>query len=516
MKIWNRRNAEKHMADKRPEQLTVDPPALCHSSEKQELRSSRVETRRGFLAGGSMGCASLALAAMLHRDGLAHDGNWSPPDGRPHFTPKAQNVIWLFMNGGVSQVESFDPKPMLNKYAGKTIADTPFADVQNPDKLALERLVVPDANGNQRNKLYPLQSGFSKHGESGIEISDWFPHLARNVDKLAIIRSMWTTDSNHGAQTQFHSGRHRNDGDFPTLGAWVDYGLGSLNDNLPQFVNIGNREYWNKRDGHYLGPAYDAVPLRVDPSNPLDFSRPGQPVSAEARQLGRSLIKRLNVLRAAEYPDDPALAARIASYELAFRMQKSVPEVVDFSQETAETKSLYGMDHAPTKNFGMQLLAARRLVERGVRFVQVQHGAGGAGSWDAHGALKKNHATNAMAVDQPIGGLLEDLQRRGMLDQTLVVFASEFGRTPGSQGSDGRDHHIFGFSVWMAGGGLKGGLVHGATDEIGFHAVEDRHYVTDVHATILHQLGLDSRKLEVPGRKRLDIDHGKAIREIIA
>ncbi len=472
--------------------------------------------RRSFLADTGMGFTGLALAAILHGEGFGRDGGWSPPSGVSHFPAKAKNVIWLFMNGGVSQLESFDPKPMLNKYAGKTIADTPFADVQNPDKLALERLVVPDANGNQRNKLYPLQVGFRKHGENGIEISDWFPHLARNVDKLAIIRSMWTTDSNHGAQTQFHSGRHNNDGDFPTLGAWVTYGLGTLNENLPQFVNIGSREYWNKRDGHYLGPAYDAVPLRVDPANPLEFSQPGRPFPAEAKEIGQGLLKRLNNLRGVQYPDDPEMAARIASYELAFRMQKSVPEVVDFSMETEETKSLYGINQPHSKAFGTQLLAARRLVERGVRFVQVQHGAGGAGRWDAHGGLKKNHTTNALAVDQPIGGLLEDLYRRGLLDETLVIFASEFGRTPGSQGSDGRDHHIFGFSVWMAGGGLKGGVVNGATDEIGFHAVEDRHYVTDVHATILHQLGLDSRKLEVPGRKRLDIDHGKPITEIIA
>ncbi|MEO1999239.1 MAG: DUF1501 domain-containing protein, partial [Planctomycetaceae bacterium] len=241
-----------------------------------------------------------------------------------------------------------------------------------------------------------------------------------------------------------------------------------------------------------------------------------RPVSVDARAIGRDLIGRLNALRGVEYPDDPAMAARIASYELAFRMQRSVPEVMNFSSETAETTKLYGIDQPACRSFGQQCLAARRLVERGVRFVQIQHGAGGAGSWDAHSALQANHAKNAMAVDQPIGGLLEDLDRRGMLDETLVIFASEFGRTPGSQSANGRDHHIFGFSVWMAGGGLKRGVVHGATDEIGFHAVENRHYVTDVHATILHQLGLDSRKLEIPGRKRLDIDHGQPIREIIA
>jgi hypothetical protein len=463
-----------------------------------------------------MGFTGLALSAMLHRDGYGSDRAWRPPTGQPHFAPKAKSVIWLFMNGGLSHLESFDPKPMLTRYGGKTIAETPFADVQDPKKLALERLVVPDANGNQRNTLYPLQVAFRKYGQSGIEVSDWFPHIARQVDRLAIVRSMWTTDSNHGAQTEFHSGRHRNDGNFPTLGAWVHYGLGSLNDNLPQFISIGTREYWNKSDGHYLGPAHDAVPLRIDPANPLDFGRPERPFSSEAQAVGGKLIRELNTLRGVEYPDDPALAARIAAYELAFRMQHSVPGVIDFSQETAATKKMYGLDRPHCREFAGQLLAARRFVERGVRFVQIQHGGGGAGAWDAHAALKSNHAKLALEVDQPIGALIEDLDQHGMLDETLVIFASEFGRTPGSQGADGRDHHIFGFTVWMAGGGLKRGVVHGATDEIGFHAVEKRHYVTDIHATILRQLGLDSRRLEVPGRKRLDVDHGNPILDIIA
>jgi hypothetical protein len=485
---------------------------LPRRSECHVLPSALVHPRRTLLTG----FASLALGAILHRDGIAREGETSPAGGQPHFAPKAKSVIWLFMNGGMSHMESFDPKPALTQYGGKTIAETPFADAQDPKKLAIERLVVPDGNGNQRNTLYPLQVGFQKHGQSGIEVADWFGHLARHVDRMAIVRSMWTTDSNHGAQTQFHSGRHQNDGDFPNLGAWVHYGLGSLNDDLPQYISIGNREYWNKRDGHYLGPAHDAVPLRIDPANPLDYGSPERSISPQARSVGIDLLKQLSELRRDESPRDAALAARIASYELAFRMQRSVPEAVDFSGETAATQALYGIDVPHCRDFGMQMLAARRLLERGVRFIQVQHGAGGAGSWDAHGALKSNHTTNALAVDQPVAGLVEDLARRGLLDETLVVFATEFGRTPGSQGSDGRDHHIFGFSVWLAGGGIKGGVVHGATDEIGFHAVEDRHYVTDIHATILKQLGLDSRKLEIPGRKRLDIDHGKPIDEIIA
>lgn len=476
----------------------------------------RAFLNRSALHSSGLGFGAMALAAMLARDARSESpAGYEPPTGQPHFAPKAKSVIWLFMNGGVSHMESFDPKPMLTKYAGKTIAETPFADTQDPKRLAIERLVVPDGNGNQRNTLYPLQVGFRKHGDSGIEVSDWFPHIARNVDKLAVVRSMWTTDSNHGAQTQFHSGRHQNDGDFPNLGAWVHYGLSSLNDNLPQYISMGTREYWNKRDGHYLGPAHDAVPLRVDPANPLDFGSPQRPMSHQVQSIGADLIRDLNQLRQTAYPQDASLSARTAAYELAFRMQRSVPALLDFSRETAETRALYGMDLPHCRDFAGQLLAARRAVEQGVRFIQIQHGGGGAGAWDAHGGLKANHSRLAQAVDQPIGGLLIDLERRGLLDETIVVFATEFGRTPGSQGSDGRDHHIFGFTVWMAGGGLKRGVVHGATDEIGFHATENRHYVTDIHATILHLMGLDSRKLELPTRKRLDIDHGQVIHEIV-
>ncbi len=472
--------------------------------------------RRNFLSNSIQSFSGLALAAMLQHDGYANDKAWSPPNGKPHFPAKAKSVIWLFMNGGVSHLETFDPKPELNKYAGKTIAQTPYKDSQSAEKLALARVtVVNDANGQQRNVLYPLQIGFKKRGKSGIEVSDWLPHLGECVDEMSIVRSMYTTDDNHGAQTQFHSGRHMLDGEFPTLGAWVNYGLGTLNENLPQFVSLGKREYWNLKDGHYLGPAYDAVPLRIDPKNPLDYGKPEREMKDAEQKASFALIDQLNKLKVKQYPDDPALLARIQSYELAFRMQKSLPEVLDFSQETAETKVLYGIDKPATQSFGSQMLAARRLVERGVRFIQVQHGAGGAGVWDAHGGLKANHSTNCMAIDQPIAGLLKDLKRKGLLNETLVVFASEFGRTPGSQGGDGRDHHIYGFSIWLAGGGVKGGTVHGCTDEIGFHAAEHRHYVTDIHATILHQMGLDSRKLEIPGRKRLDVDHGTKIDAIL-
>jgi hypothetical protein len=273
-------------------------------------------------------------------------------------------------------------------------------------------------------------------------------------------------------------------------------------------------------EGHranYLGPEHDGIPLAVDPKNPLPFATPGGEVYREEQQAEFELLDRLNRLSAVEYPDDAEMRARIKSYELAFRMQMAVPEVVRLQSESAETQQLYGLDEDVTKPFGRHCLAARRLVESGVRFVQVFHGSnGGAGSWDAHSSLKNNHAKLCAQVDKPIAGLLTDLKQRGMLDETLVVWATEFGRTPGTQNANGRDHHPFGFSVWMAGGGIKGGVAHGSTDEIGFHAVEQRHYVTDIHATVLHQMGLDGRRLEVPGRKRLDIEFGEPIREIIA
>ncbi len=466
--------------------------------------------RRALLGG----LGGVALGAMLQRDAMA-SGGLEIPDGNPHLAPKAKSVIWLFMRGGVSHMESFDPKPALDKYAGKTIAETPYAHVQDPERLKNVRVVVVnDANGQQRNEIYPLQQTFRKHGQSGIEISDWFPHIGSCADDIAFVRSMWTTDDNHGAQVQFHSGRHTLDGRHPTIGAWVNYGLGSLNQNLPQFINMGPR-FFDRRDGHYLGPAYDSVTLKMDPANPLPFARPEAAWPRNEQQLGFDLVRRLNRISQRQHPDDQELEARIRSYELAFRMQTAVPETMDVEDELEETKRLYGLDQDNTKEFGRQLLAARRFAERGVRFIQIMHGDGAAGAWDAHSKLKSNHTKLAGQVDRPIAGLLTDLKRRGMLDETLVVFATEFGRTPGSQRGDGRDHHPFGFSIWMAGGGIKGGIAHGATDEIGFHAVENRHYVTDVHATLLHQLGVKSHKMEVEGHKRLERDFGEVIREIL-
>jgi hypothetical protein len=485
-------------------------------------------TRRGFFTDLRMGLSGVALAAMLDRDGFAQaDGAsataWKPPDGQPHFAPKAKNVIWLFMIGGTSHLESFDPKPALNRYAGKTIAETPFADVLK-NKLTgnLRELLQDKPELHVRRTLYPLQVGFQKRGQSGIEISEWWPHLGSCVDQIAIIRSMWTTDNDHGAQLQFHTGRHMLEGPFPTIGSWVHYGLGSLNDDLPRFVVLGSpiADCCGGMGGHgasYLGPEHDGIQLSVDPKNPLPFATPAKDVFREEQAGEFELLGRLNRLSALKYPDDAALRARIRSYELAFRMQTAVPDVVNLHGESPATERLYGLDRDVTRGFGQMCLSARRLVERGVRFVQVFHGSnGGAGGWDAHSGLRQNHAAQCAQVDRPIAGLLGDLKQRGLLEETIVVWATEFGRTPGSEGKDGRDHHPYGFSVWMAGGGIKGGVVHGATDEIGYHASVDRHYVTDIHATLLHQLGLDPRRLEVPGHKRLEIDFGHVIRDILA
>jgi len=458
-----------------------------------------------------MGFTGLALGSLLARDGLTRDVGAGLAT---HFPPKARSVIWLFMAGGVSHMESFDPKPALHRYAGKSLDDTPLASAfDSPFVTENFRPFVGDNERSFRKKIYPMQVGYRPRGQSGIEVSDWFPHVGSCIDDIAVVRSMWTTDNDHGAQLQFHTGRHISDGYFPTIGAWVHYGLGTLNEDLPGFVVLGNPVGdccggVETHGANYLGAEHGGV--RLDADRPLPFGRRLPGVRLEDQAANFDLIRRLNQFQQVEYPEDDTLRARIESYELAFRMQTSVPDLFDLRGERTSTLEAYG------GGFGRQLLAARRMVERGVRFVQVYHGGGGAGSWDAHSGLKKNHTRNCAAVDRPIATLLRDLKERGLLDETLVVWATEFGRTPGSERKDGRDHHPFGFSCWLAGGGIRGGVVHGATDELGLLASENRHYVTDLHATVLHQLGLDSRRLEIPGRKRLEIDHGRPIREVIA
>lgn len=479
--------------------------------------------RRTFLADVGMGFTGLALGAMLHRDGVrASEPEYVVPDGRPHFTPKAKNVIWVFLSGGLSHLESFDPKPALTKYAGKTFSETPYAD---PLKSPLFRERSRDVVGGERPypKIFPLQVGFKKHGQAGVEISDWWPHLAGCVDDLAFVRSMYTTDNDHNAEFQLHTGRHALDEKQPVLGSWVHYGLGTLNENLPQFVFIGQYKDSRVKQNFapdYLGPRFAGVELSLDPKNPLPFAQRGPGVSPREQAEQFAFVNELDRLTAVEYPDDEQLRARIKSYELAFRMQQSVPEALDLEKETAETQRLYGIDNPATAIYGRRLLAARRLAERGVRFTLVY--LSDYGEWDSHLDLKNLHARSCARVDLPLAGLLKDLKRTGQDRETLVVCCSEFGRTPGLEVRDtykmptGRDHHPHGFTVWFAGAGVRRGVVHGATDELGFHAVEHPHYVTDIHATVLDRLGLDSRRLNVPGRKRLEIDYGAPIREILA
>ena len=489
-----------------------------------------VSNRRTFLSDLGMGFTGLALGSLLQGDNVVRANplpalpggvsHWTPPSGQPLAPPKAKSVIWVFLSGGYSHLETFDPKPALNKYAGKSFQDTPFPNpFDSPLHEKRSRSVIEMVR-ERFSTIFPLQVDFRKHGESGIEITDWWPNLADCVDDVSFVRSMYTTDNDHAAENQIHTGRHKLDERQPSIGSWVTYGLGTMNENLPQFVVLGGPTRPDTRDSidsNYLGPAAAGVPLTLDRKNPLPFGRrPGNRPDLEQQQEFE-LIARLNALAGVEYPADDAIRARIRAYELAFRMQTSVPEAIDLPQETEETQKLYGLDQPQTRVAGERMLAARRLVERGVRFVQVYPTS--YGTWDSHRNLKKLHTEQCAAVDRPTAGLLKDLKRRGLLDDVLVVFCTEFGRTPAIEtrggGKDGRDHHPHGFTIWFAGAGVKRGFVHGATDELGYHAQEPGHYVTDIHATVLHLLGLDPRRLEIPGRKRLEVDHGRVIEEIL-
>lgn len=496
---------------------------MCDATCDNGDRNGRLLGRRAFLADYGMGFTGLALGAMLREEATASSVSASDERGLAGGT-KAKSVIWIFLSGGYSHLETFDPKPALNEHAGKTFDKTPF---ENPVHSPLHKKRFRSVAAEEINVrdvypiIYPMQIGWKQHGECGVAITDWWPHLAKVVDELCFVRNMWTTDNDHAAENQFHTGRHRLDEVQPSLGSWANYGLGSLNENLPKFVVLGGPTSTVTRpsiDGYYLGPQYAGVPLALDPKNPLPFGQRSLQQSREAQEREYELIGRLNGLAAIEYPEDDELRARIRAYELAFRMQASVPDAIDFQQESEATKELYGLNHEATKVAGERFLAARRLVERGVRFVQVFPSA--YGTWDSHQKLRDNHARLCGTVDLPTAGLITDLKQRGLLEDTLVVFCTEFGRTPGLEqrggGVDGRDHHPNGFTIWLAGAGVKSGYVHGATDELGYHALGEGHYVTDLHATVLHLLGLDSRSLEIPGRKRLEIDHGRVIEDILA
>jgi Protein of unknown function (DUF1501) len=464
--------------------------------------------RREFICDAFCGFGALAYAAMLHQeDARAASINPLAPK-RPHMPDKAKakSVIFLFMGGGPSHMETFDPKPLLNLLSGQKRPES-FGE-------AKYQFISPDA------KLLGTKRTFKKYGKSGIEVSDLFPHTAECIDDIAVIRSCHGDMVVHSAaQYQLFTGRVIPG--FPSMGSWVIYGLGSESESLPAYVlmpdpkgalEAGQPMYLNG----FLPAVYQPTMLRSGKRPVLNLDLP-EGVSLEERRKTIDLIRRLNEANLTK--DDTEFAARINSYDLAFKMQTEAPAVFDLSNEPQETLDLYGIGKTATDDYGRRCLLARRLVEKGVRFVcPVSGGGPGNLQWDAHDDIEENHLRMAAHTDQPVAALLKDLKRRGLLDTTLVLWGGEFGRSPESQGSKGRDHHNLGFTMWMAGGGIKGGQVVGATDEIGLRAVENPYHFRDIHTTILHQLGLDQDALSYlhQGRKeRLTELHGTVIESIV-
>jgi hypothetical protein len=467
-------------------------------------------TRRDLLTRLGGGIASLALADLLGQGGLlaAQAGPPGPLAPKPQMMPaKAKAVISIFCYGGVSQVDTFDPKPALLKYQGETMQG-----------VGEVRATMGTPGG-----LMPSPWSFKKHGQSGTEVSELFPHIAEHVDDIALVRSMHSLSPAHGpALFQMNTGSIL--AGHPSVGSWITYGLGSENQNLPGFIvftdhrggPINGPPNWGNG---YMPAAYQGMQIRDTGSPIVDLKPPKQRTDDEQRRWLR-LLHDLNEKHASQHPQDTELAARIHSYELAFRMQTAAPEAIDISRESAATRKLYGVDEVPTDYFGRQALMARRLVERGVRYVQIFSGGGNfEPSWDAHWDLKANHGLHCAETDKPMAGLIKDLKSRGLFDSTLIIWHGEFGRLPISERMDGRDHNNNGFSVWLAGGGVKGGTVVGATDQYGYRAVENPKTVYELHATILHLMGLDYEKLtyRFNGRDMQLTDvHGKLIREILA
>jgi hypothetical protein len=464
--------------------------------------------RRAFLAQAGNGFGLLALSWLMGRESAGGpSGLVNPLAPRPpHFPPRAERVISLFMHGGPSHLETFDPKPELQRLAGRPLPES-FGPVQTRRKVA-------------HNPLLGTLRTFRKCGQSGLEISDFLPCLAQCADDLAVIRSCWADSVNHPqAVYQMNTGSILMG--KPSLGSWVSYGLGTENQDLPAFVVLpdpggGIKGGPPSYGAGFLPALYQGTPVRSGPDPVLDL-RPPAGVDGDDQRRALGLIRELNDLHLQARPEDQELAARIASYELAFRMQSAAPEAIDLARESEETRELYGLDDPRTAEFGSRCLLARRLVERGVRFVQVF--SGDVNGWDAHDDVEKNHATMCARTDRPVAALLRDLKRRGLFDSTLVIWGGEFGRMPMSESGKGRDHNPHGFSVWLAGAGIKGGTVHGATDDVGLRAAVDRVHVHDLHATILHLLGLSHTRLTFPrnGREeRLTDTSGKVITSILA
>jgi hypothetical protein len=456
-----------------------------------------------MLARCANGFGAVALAGLWAERGQAGQGTVSV--GLPHFPARAKNVIFLFMDGGPSQMDTFDPKPRLAREHGQPI-----------------KMKTPPTQFNNVGNVLQSPWKFRSRGQSGTPVSDLFPHVAQCVDDLAVVRSMTSNFSEHTNANYFiHSG-HGQQG-RPCMGAWTAYGLGSECRNLPGFVVLnsglippGGLDCFSNG---FLPATFQGSVFQHGPQ-PVAYLRPQESTPA-LQQRKLSLLQQLDDVGLRQRVHEDKIEAAIANYELAFRMQTAVPDLLELSGESAATKRMYGLDstYEPTKLFASQCLLARRLVERGVRFVEVLCPNVGADRWDQHSDLRGGHERNARATDQPTAALLKDLKARGLLDETLVIWAGEFGRTPMVQGSDGRDHNPFGFSIWLAGGGVKGGITYGQTDDYGYYVVENKVEMHDLHATMLHLLGIDHKRLTVRfgGRDmRLTDVHGEVVTGILA
>ena len=461
------------------------------------------------------GFAAVALSVMLEADGAWEDSKATAPlsplaPKPPHLPCKAKSCIFLLMNGGPSQVDTFDPKPALEKHAGQAMPN---------DKKFI------NSGGRAIGYLSPAARPFQPGGQSGIPVSDFFPNLRKHVDKMAVIRSCYTDTHAHGsALVQINTGKPLIG--RPSLGSWVTYGLGSVNQDMPGYVvmldkrggPIGGQPNWSSG---FIPASYQGTLFRPQGNPILDLATPPQWTRSDQREQ-LDLLSELNREHTATRSSSMDLLARAASYELAFRMQAEAPEAVDLSMETEATLQQYGIDQPMTSEFGRNCLIARRLVERGVRFVQLYSGGGHLEeTWDAHESVEKNHGRHAAETDLPIAALLADLEQRGLLESTLVVWGGEFGRMPFSEGvgKPGRNHNPYGFTMWMAGGGVRGGTIYGETDELGFAAVTNRVHVHDLHATILHLMGLDHTRLTYfhQGREdRMTDVYGNVIQDILA
>ena len=470
----------------------------CNCCNRQETSASR----RDFLQKSAFGFGSLALGYLLRKEGGLKAGSATSAAGydnslgprTPSFRAPAKNVIFLFMKGGPSHMDSFDPKPELDRFDGQLL----------PPSFQSQDLNLQFITASQ-SRLMGTRRTFQHWGQSGLEIADTFSHLAEHADDLAVIRSCYHNSFIHGpAMSALNTGSIRLG--HPSMGSWVVYGLGTESDNLPAFVIMSKTDRVSTKalyGSGFLPAAYQGTLLRTQ-ATPLRNLSP--PVDRTSQRKILDQVKDWNRRHLQEgRVEDTRLSARIASYELAFRMQVAAPELVDLSQESAPIRKMYGLDHEVTQDFGKMCLLARRMVERGVRFVQLY-----ASGWDTHSENDKGTIESAQKIDQPIAGLLGDLKQRGLLESTLVVWTGEFGRTPIAQGNQGRDHNPYGFTTWMAGGGIRGGKAIGATDELGFRAVEDKVHVHDLHATMLSLLGLDHEKLTFffEGRERSLTDVG--------